>query len=375
MRIWMSRPHMSGRELDYVKQAFASNFVAPLGPQLDQFQAQMAEYLGGGVYCVGVSSGSAALHLALRIAGVGRDDRVWVSSMTFAGGVFPVLYQGAAPEFFDLSPVHWTMSEGLIEEELDRANRANRLPKAMIPTDLFGQSCELDAIEQVARKYDVKVIADSAESLGASYRGRKCGTGGDMAILSFNGNKIITTSGGGMLCTRDKKVADQAVFLSTQARDPAPYYLHSTYGYNYRMSNVVAAIGLGQMTVLDERVARRRAIWDRYRTELAIPGIGFMPEPEDYFSSRWLSVVTFDPELFGATNEQVRLALLDREIESRPLWKPMHTQPLFAGTRYVGSGLDERLFATGLCLPSGSDMSDTEQSEVIATILGCQRQA
>jgi pyridoxal phosphate-dependent aminotransferase EpsN len=374
MRIWMSRPHMSGSELGYVQEAFDSNFIAPLGPQLDRFQEVMEQYLGEGVHCIGLSCGSAALHLGLRMAGVERDDEVWVSSMTFAGGVFPVLYQNATPVFFDLAPEHWTMSEGLIEEQLERANRENKLPKAMIPTDLFGQSCELDKIEALAARYGVKVIADSAEALGATYKGgRKCGTGGDMSILSFNGNKIITTSGGGMLCTRDKKLADEAFFLATQARDPAPHYLHTTYGYNYRMSNVIAAIGLGQMEVIDDRVARRREIFARYERELALPGVGFMPEPEGYYSSRWLSVVTFDPEAFGASREDVRLKLLETEIESRPMWKPMHTQPLFEGTQYIGSGLDEHLFDIGLCLPSGSDMSDDEQSEVIEAIQSCQR--
>ena len=374
MRIWMSRPHMSGRELDHVTEAFASGFVAPLGPQLDAFQQRVAQYLGEGMHCVGLSSGSAALHLALRIAGVGDGDEVWVSSMTFAGGIFPVLYEHATPRFFDLSPRHWTLDEVLIRDELARASRENRLPKAIVPTDLYGQSFQIDAIEEAAAQYGVAIVADSAESLGASYRaGRKCGTGGDMAILSFNGNKIITTSGGGMLCTRNEAHAREALFLATQARDPAPYYLHSTYGYNYRMSNIVAAIGLGQMEVLDQRVERRRAIWDRYARELAVEGVGFMPEPEGYHSSRWLSVVTFDREAFGAGAEEVRLALLDREIESRPMWKPMHTQPLFQGTRYVGAGLDERLFETGLCLPSGSDMTDDEQSEVIETILSCRK--
>ena len=371
MRIWLSRPHMSGRELDYAHQAFESHFIAPMGPQPDQFQNVVAEYLGDGTHCIALSSGSAALHLALRICGAGADDEVWVSSMTFAGGVFPILYENATPVFVDLSPLHWTIDPDLLSEALAEANRQNRLPKAIIPTDLYGQSCDLTRIETIAKQYGVKIIVDSAESLGAAYRdGRKCGTGGDVSILSFNGNKIITTSGGGMFCTKDRKLADQAAFLSTQARDPAPHYQHSTYGYNYRMSNISAAIGLGQMEVLDKRVARRREIFQRYQQGLNLPGIDFMPEPDGWRSSHWLSIITIDPQICGLTREDVRLALLEKQIESRPLWKPMHLQPLFNGSRYMGKGFDENLFQNGLCLPSGSDMSDSEQDEVIERVKG-----
>lgn len=248
MRIYLSRPHMSGHEEVCVAEAFASNFVAPLGPQLDAFEAEVSKYLGGELYCVGLSSGSAALHLALRIAGVGTEDEVWISSMTFAGGIFPVNYLGAKPRFFDLDPASWSISTALLSEELAKAAAANRLPKVIVPTDLYGQSVDLDALEGLAAQYGVRLVVDSAESLGASYTtDRKAGTGGDAAILSFNGNKIITTSGGGMLVTRHKDWADQARFLATQARDPAPHYEHTTYGYNYRLSNICAAIGLGQM--------------------------------------------------------------------------------------------------------------------------------
>jgi pyridoxal phosphate-dependent aminotransferase EpsN len=369
MRIYLSRPHMSGHEEARVTEAFASNFVAPLGPQLDAFEATVAEYLGGGVHCLGLSSGSAALHLALRIAGVGPSDEVWISSMTFAGGIFPVNYLGATPRFFDLDPASWTLNTDLLAEELAKAARENRLPKAIVPTDLYGQSVDLDRLEALAGQYGVRLIVDSAESLGASIGNRKAGTGGDAAILSFNGNKIITTSGGGMLVTRHKDWADQARFLATQARDPAPHYEHSTYGYNYRMSNICAAIGLGQMQVLDERVARRREIFARYRAALSRPGISFMPEPEGQLSTRWLTALAIDPAKIGINRETIRLALLEHEIESRPLWKPMHMQPLYIGAPYHGSGVDERLFAHGLCLPSGSDMSDAQQGEVIGHIL------
>lgn len=366
MRIWLSRPHMSGREEVYVAEAFESNFIAPLGPQLDAFEASVSDFLGGQMHCVGLSSGSAALHLALRLVGVEAGDEVWISSMTFAGGIFPVLYMGATPVFFDLEPASWTIDLGLLGEALAKAAKAGKLPKAIVPTDLYGQSVDLDALEALAAEYGVRLVVDSAESLGAAYRGgRKCGTGGDASILSFNGNKIITTSGGGMLVTRSKEIADGARFLSTQARDPAPHYEHSTFGYNYRLSNVCAAIGIGQMEVLDNRVATRRAINDRYRSELNLPGISFMPEPEGYYSSKWLTAISIDPQQAGRTREDIRGMLMEHQIESRPLWKPMHMQPLYAGAPYHGSGVDESLFAKGLCLPSGSDMTNEQQEEVI----------
>ncbi len=360
---------MSGREEAHVAQAFASNFVAPLGPQLDEFERAVADYLGGELHCVGLSSGSAALHLALRLAGVSSEDEVWVSSMTFAGGIFPVNYLGAKPRFFDLDKDSWTVDVNIVAEQLEIAAREGGLPKAIVPTDLYGQSVDLDPLDGLAAKYGVRLVVDSAECLGASYKkGRMAGTGGDAAILSFNGNKIITTSGGGMLVTRHKAWADEARFLATQARDPAPHYEHSTFGYNYRLSNICAAIGLGQMEVLDDRVSRRRAIFERYRDSLSRPGISFMPEPNDQRSTHWLTAVAIDPNQVGVSREDIRLMLLEHEIESRPLWKPMHMQPLYSGTSYYGSGVDERLFEQGLCLPSGSDMSDAEQDEVIERV-------
>ncbi|WP_147127707.1 DegT/DnrJ/EryC1/StrS family aminotransferase [Shimia ponticola] len=370
MRIWLSRPHMGGREEAYVAEAFASNFIAPLGPQLNAFEDTVATYLGGDVGCVGLSSGSAALHLGLRLSGVETDDVVWVCSMTFAGGIFPVLYQNATPVFLDLSADSWTLCVETLETQLKAAAAANALPKALVPTDLYGQSVALEPIETLCAEYGVKLIVDSAESLGArDASGRRCGTGGDVSILSFNGNKIITTGGGGMLVSRDRALLDAARMLSTQARDPAPHYEHSTYGYNYRLGNVPAAIGLGQMEVLDARVSARRAIFDRYVAAFADrPGITFMPEPEGAYSSHWLTAATFDPALCGRTREDIRLMLLEEQIEARPLWKPMHMQPLFAGTTYHGTGVDERLFEQGLCLPSGSDMTEAEQDEVIARI-------
>jgi pyridoxal phosphate-dependent aminotransferase EpsN len=372
MRLYLSRPHMSGHEQARVAEAFASGYVTPLGPQLDAFEARVREYLAADVFCVALSSGSAALHLALRIAGVTTGDEVWISSMTFAGGIFPVNYLGATPRFFDLDAATWTMDVGVLADALKRAAAAGRLPGAIVPTDLYGQSVDLESLEALGERYGVPLIVDSAESLGArGAAGRRAGTGGDAAILSFNGNKIITTSGGGMLVTRHRAWADQARFLATQARDPAPHYEHTTVGYNYRLSNVCAAIGLGQMEVLDQRVERRREIFRRYRDALGShPGISLMPEPEGYRSTRWLTAVTFDPARCGVSREDIRLHLLAQGIESRPLWKPMHLQPLYAGAPYAGVGVDERLFATGLCLPSGSDMRSDEQDEVISLIRG-----
>lgn len=356
--------------------AFASNCIAPFGPQLDAFEASVRDYLGGDLYCVGLSSGSAALHLAMRIAGVGSGDEVWISSMTFAGGIFPINYLGGTPRFFDLDLTSWTIDTDLLAVELEKAAVENRLPKAVVPTDLYGQSADLGRLEDLAAQYGVFLVVDSAESLGATYNSRrKAGTGGDAAILSFNGNKIITTSGGGMLVTRHKAWAQEARFLATQARDTAPHYEHSTYGYNYRLSNICAAIGLGQMEVLDDRVARRRTIFSRYRDALSKLGVEFMPEPEGYKSSRWLTAATFDPDIVGGSREDIRLRLLEHQIEARPLWKPMHMQPLYNGAPYHGLGVDERLFQQGLCLPSGSDMSDSEQDEVIEIIQDTLRRA
>jgi pyridoxal phosphate-dependent aminotransferase EpsN len=361
---------MSEHELPHVLDAFASNFVAPIGPHVDAFEEVVRNYLNPNLHCVALASGSAALHLALRIADVGPGDEVWVSSMTFAGGVFPIIYQGAKPRFFDISADSWTIDTACLERELEAASRAGRLPKAIVPTDLYGQSVDLKRLEALAASYSVYLIVDSAESMGAIYSsGRRAATGGDAAILSFNGNKIITTSGGGMLVTRHKDWADRARFLATQARDPAPHYEHSTFGYNYRLSNICAAIGIGQMKVLEDRITRRREIFSRYRGALSRPGIVFMPEPAGQRSTRWLTALTIDPEKTGVSREDIRVMLLENGIESRPVWKPMHMQPFFAGAPYYGSGVDENVFSTGLCLPSGSDMADNELDEIITRII------
>lgn len=360
---------MGGTEQAYVAKAFESNFIAPLGPLLTEFEERFAEYLGGEVHCLGLSSGSAALHLALHMLDLEAGDEIWVSSMTFAGGCFPILYEGATPVFFDLARESWTVSPDLLEAALAEAAKRGRLPKAIVPTDLYGMGCDLSRLEPLAAEYGVRLIVDAAESAGASVHGRKCGSGGDASILSFNGNKIITTSGGGMLVSRDRALIDRARFLSTQARDPAPHYEHSVYGFNYRLSNVCAGIGLGQLEVLDRRVEQRRAVFARYVEGLSdLPGVSFMPEPNWSHGSRWLTAMTIDPALARATREDVRLTLLKQEIESRPLWKPMHLQPLFEGARYVGEGFDETLFDQGLCLPSGSDLTEQEQHLITETI-------
>jgi pyridoxal phosphate-dependent aminotransferase EpsN len=357
---------MSGAERSFVGDAFDSNFIAPIGPQLNGFEQSVSEYLGGQFHCVGLSSGSAALHLALRGVGVGAGDEVWISSMTFAGGIFPVVYLQATPVFFDLDPASWTVSCDFLEEALVRANATNKLPKAIVPTDLYGQSVDLDRLEGMCEKFGVALVVDSAESLGASYKhDRKCGTGGDVSILSFNGNKIITTSGGGMLVTSNAELADKTRFWATQARDAAPHYEHSELGYNYRLSNVCAAIGLGQMTVLDDRVSARRKINAKYRKAFSKYEISFLPEPDGYHSSHWLTAVTIDADKCGLTRDDIRLSLLEHEIEARPLWKPMHMQPLFEGQRYCGEKVDEILFRDGLCLPSSSNMTEEEHDEVI----------
>lgn len=369
MKIYLSKPHMCGQERSFVKEAFDSNYIAPVGPQLDAFEEAVSNYLGKDLYCVGLSSGTAALHLSLLVAGVRKGDEVWVTSMTFAGGVFPITYIGAKPRFFDLNPKTWCINENILSDELDKAAKERRLPKAIIPTDLYGQSVDLIAIESISSKYKIPLIIDSAESLGAEYHdGRKAGSGGDIAILSFNGNKIITTSGGGMIVTKNKKWAEKARFLSTQARDNRRHYEHSTIGYNYRLSNISAAIGLGQMTVLDDRVKSRRKVFSRYYDKLNLDGISFMPEPKGYKSSRWLTALTIDPNITGFSHIDVIEKLEKHNIESRPLWKPMHLQPIYSGFPYYGSDFDTSLFQSGLCLPSSSDLTKEDQNQIIDLI-------
>jgi dTDP-4-amino-4,6-dideoxygalactose transaminase len=389
--------------MDYVKAAFESNYIAPLGPMVDAFEEAFARTVGI-AHVVALSSGTAAMHLALRNLGVGRGDEVFASTLTFVGSVTPIVFQGATPVFVDADPATWNMDPALLQAELERCCRRGKLPKAVVPTDLYGQCADYEHIRRVCRPYGVPVVVDAAESLGATYNGGCAGAGGEAAIFSFNGNKIITTSGGGMLASPDADFIERARFLSQQARDPAPHYQHSTIGYNYRMSNIVAAIGLGQLETLADRVARRQQIFEWYRQRLeGMPGIAFMPEAPYGRANRWLTVVLIDPRDFGADRETVRLALEAENIESRPVWKPMHLQPVFqvmaegaamdiqrpvftdhshwftAGihspvpARAVGGEVAADLFARGLCLPSGTAMSQADLDRIVSVIEGCCR--
>lgn len=367
-RILLSPPHMCGRELEFINEAFESNFVAPAGPMIDAFEQEFADLIGV-PYAAAVSSGTAALHLVLRLLGVGTADEVWAPTLTFIGGVAPICQLGATPVFIDVSADTWTLDPDLLAAEMARAAHLGRLPKAIVPTDLFGQSCDIDRILAICEPYGVPVVTDSAEAVGATYKDRMVGASGAAAIFSFNGNKIITTSGGGMLVSRDRELVMGAKFLSQQARDPAPHYEHSMLGYNYRMSSICAAIGRGQLTVLQDRIGERRAIFERYREGLEdLAGLSFMQEAAYGNSTRWLTVALIDPQEFGRDREQIRVALEEHDIETRPVWKPMHLQPVFTEARMVGGAVAEELFARGLCLPSGSSLSMEKQQRIIEHI-------
>ena len=359
---------MSGREAQLVQEVFASNWIAPLGPQVDAFEAEFAAAVGA-PHALALSSGTAALHLALIHLGVEPGDEVLVSSLTFSASANPVVYLGARPVFIDSERASWNLDPALVCETIERKARQGRLPKAIVPVHLYGQSADLDPILEVCARYEVPVIEDAAEALGATYRGRSPGVFGQAGIFSFNGNKIITTSGGGMLVSPDKDFIEHARKLAQQARDPAPHYEHSEIGYNYRLSNVLAAIGRGQLQVLAERVRRKREICESYRSLLGdLLGIAFMPEAPWGRSTRWLTVITVDPAQFGATREDIRLALEAENIESRPLWKPMHLQPVFRNCETVGGAVAEGLFRDGLCLPSGTAMSADDLARVAAVV-------
>ena len=369
---------MGGKELEYVKAAFDSNYIAPLGPMVDAFERAFVERVGI-KHAVALTSGTAAMHLALRILDVGPGDEVFASTLTFMGSVSPIVFLGARPVFIDADPHTWNLDPNLLAEELKRCSRNGGLPKAVVPTDLYGQSADLDRIKEICQPYGVPVIADSAEALGVSYNGRHAGAGAHATVFSFNGNKIITTSGGGLLASDNKAFIEKARYLSQQARQPLAHYEHTEIGYNYRMSNIVAAIGLGQLEYLDARVRRKREIFDVYHAALArLPGISFMQEAAYGVCSRWLTVMVIDQQAFGASPETVRLALEAENIESRPVWKPMHMQPVFQkatgngqsiSTRAVGGAVSEHLFATGLCLPSGTAMTQADLDRVIAVIV------
>jgi pyridoxal phosphate-dependent aminotransferase EpsN len=366
--MYLSSPHMGGDERALVMDAFDTNWIAPLGPHVDAFERELAERVQV-PHAAALSSGTAAIHLGLRLLGVQRGDDVWCSSLTFSASANPIVYEGANPVFVDSDRESWNMDPALLAQALDDAARAGRLPKVVIVVDLYGQSADWDPIVAACARHGVAILEDAAEALGASYKGRPCGGFGAVGAFSFNGNKIITTSGGGMLVAADKALVERARFLATQARDPAPHYEHSTIGFNYRLSNVCAAIGRGQLRVLDERVAARRRVFARYHEALSsLPGLHFMPEPAWGRANRWLTCLTVDPAAAGCTREDIRLALLAKDIEARPVWKPMHLQPVFAGCRAIGGAVAEDLFAHGLCLPSGSNLTDSELDEVIAIV-------
>lgn len=365
-KIWLSSPHMGGNEQKYINEAFAENWVAPLGPNVNQFEGDIKKYLGENIEVAALSAGTSALHLALIILGVKAGDEVICQSMTFSASANPIAYQGATPVFVDSEKETWNMCPVALEEAIkDRLSKGKK-PKAIIVVHLYGMPAKMNELTAVASKYEIPIIEDAAEALGSSYKGQKCGTFGEMSILSFNGNKIITTSGGGALICKTSEQKDKAVFLSTQARDNAPHYQHSEIGYNYRMSNICAGIGCGQMEVLDERISQRRANHQFYINLFKnMEGVEVFTEPsEDYFSNHWLSAVVIDAQKAGFSREDLRLKFLEDNIESRPLWKPMHLQPVFADAPYYGGRVAEQLFENGLCLPSGSNLTDADRQRI-----------
>ena len=375
-KIWLSSPHMGGAELEYVNKAFDENWIAPLGPNVTGFENDIKEYLNpdeNSIEVAALSSGTAALHLALIMVGVDRDDEVICQSMTFAASANPIKYLGATPVFIDSENDTLNICPVQLEKAIEDRISKGKKPKAIIAVHLYGMPYKVEEVHRVAKKFDIPVIEDSAEALGSSYKSRKCGTFGDLAILSFNGNKIITTSGGGALITRNADEKSKAIFLATQARDEAPHYQHSQIGYNYRLSNISAGIGRGQMEVLDKRVEARREMFEFYVNLFrSVDGVRIFDEPDsDYYSNHWLTVIAIDPDVAGFNREQLRLCLLDRNIESRPLWKPMHMQPVFEDSSFYGEGVAERMFENGLCLPSGSNLTDDDRLRIKEAINNC----
>jgi dTDP-4-amino-4,6-dideoxygalactose transaminase len=368
-KIWLSSPHMGGNEANYVQNAFDTNWIAPLGPHVDGFEVQLQDYLNIG-HAAALSSGTSALHLALILAGIGQGDLVLCSSFTFSASANPIVYQGATPVFIDSEEKTWNMDPDLAEQAIQTLSSNGQMPKALVLVHLYGMPSQMDRFEEIARKYNITIIEDAAEALGSHWNGKMMGTFGAMGVLSFNGNKIITTSGGGALVSKNGEWIAKARFLATQARDSAPHYQHSQIGYNYRLSNVLAGIGRGQMEVLPDRIVNRRANFSYYHKALSdLAGIEFHKEPENYFSNRWLTCLTVDPQKSGGiTREDIRLALEKENIESRPLWKPMHLQPIFRDYPCWVNGVSEKLFDQGLCLPSGSNLSAADLQRVVFMI-------
>ncbi|WP_142303775.1 aminotransferase class I/II-fold pyridoxal phosphate-dependent enzyme [Neobacillus soli] len=362
---------MSGNEQKYINEAFETNWIAPLGPNVDEFEKGIADYVGVNE-AVAVSSGTAAIHLALSLLGVKNGDKVFCSSLTFVASANPIIYQGAEPVFIDSEPETWNMSPQALEKAF-KDTSPEGIPKAVIVVNLYGQSAKMDEILSICNRYSVPVIEDAAESLGSTYKGRASGTFGKFGIYSFNGNKIITTSGGGMLISNDTEVLRRARFLATQARDPAPHYQHSTIGFNYRLSNILAGVGRAQLHVLENRVEARRLIFKRYYQELAhFTGIYFMPELKNTHSNRWLTALTINEQETGISVKELLQILIEENIEARPVWKPLHMQPIFEGVKYYPhnerENISEHLFENGLCLPSGSNMTEEDQYRVINCI-------
>lgn len=365
-KIWLSSPHMGPNEFVFVREAFETNWIAPLGPHVNGFEADLCAFTGA-KHAAALSSGTAALHLGLIELGVGPGDEVICQSFTFSASANPIVYQGATPVFVDSEAETWNMSPGFLRRAIeDRLSKGKKV-KAIIPVHLYGIPAKMDEIISIASEFNIPVLEDAAEALGSTLNGKACGTFGQIGVLSFNGNKIITTSGGGAMISDSKEVVDKARFLATQARDNAPHYQHSHIGYNYRMSNVCAGIGRGQMQVLDERVMQRRANYAFYVKALGdLPGISFLEDREGAFSNRWLTCILVDPtQSGGLSREIIRVALEAENIESRPLWKPMHLQPIFADAPFYGDGTSERLFDQGLCLPSGSNLSQEDLDRVV----------
>jgi dTDP-4-amino-4,6-dideoxygalactose transaminase len=364
-QIYLSPPHMSGREMKYIQEAFDQNWIAPMGPNVDKFEKSLAEYCGV-KYVTALSSGTAAIHLALIVLGVEAGDEVIASTFTFSATINPIVYQGALPILVDCEPGTWNMDPEILETAIKDRMSKGKKPKAIIPVHLYGMPANMSEIMTIANKFDIPVIEDAAEALGSKYKNKRLGSYGKLGILSFNGNKIITTSGGGALISNQEKLIKRARYLATQARDMAPHYQHSAIGYNYRMSNIVAGIGRGQLEVIEKRVQRRRVINKWYRNLLAdIPGITFNKEPSDeFFSNCWLTCIVIYPEKAGTERKKLQLTFDAENIETRPLWKPMHLQPVFAGSPAYVNGTSEKLFQNGLCLPSGSNLTEMELSRI-----------
>ncbi|MFQ5527088.1 MAG: DegT/DnrJ/EryC1/StrS family aminotransferase [Thermoanaerobaculia bacterium] len=372
-RIVLSPPFQAGGELDLLKETLESNWIAPLGPQVDAFEREFAEVVGIG-HAAALASGTAALHLGLRLLGVEPGDQVLCSDLTFVASANAVRYLGAEPVFLDSDRKSWNLDPNLLEEELSEAASQGALPKALIAVDIYGQSADWNPIQEICGRFEVPILEDAAEALGATYHGVPVGRFGRLAIFSFNGNKIITTSGGGMLVSDDSEIVEKTRFLASQARDPEPHYEHSELGYNYRLSNLLAAVGRVQLETLEERVRRRRANFAAYRDALgALPGLSFMPEASYGRSTRWLTCLTIDSETFGSTPAEIREALEAGNIECRPLWKPMHLQPLYRGCRTRGGQVAQQLFASGLCLPSGTALTATDLARVAGIVERCHR--